>query len=289
MESEKQFQEFLKSKPLKPNLSDFDLTEEHIKELEKHEKSNYWLEKIIDFIIFAIILSVFIYFLHDNDFFYFALIGIFFYTVAVQMILDYLAKWISRKSISDLILDLRKSKNITTIFNRLKSYNLAILKYNEEINRYERVISRGIHRYWLALNPIEFENAVADLFMDKGWNVRKTPSTRDGGVDLFIEKDGLNAIVQCKTYKKVIGPNVVRELYGTMVAHNAKRAFLSAPGGFSDTARQFCKNKPITLLDIDELTKMFYDFDNYTPHVIESITSIDDAIKLLKKQLRKRF
>lgn len=289
MESEKQFQEFLKSKPIKPNLSDFDLTEGQIKELEKYKKSCYWQEKIIDFIIFGIILSVFVYFLHDNEFFYFALLWLLLVTLMIQMLLNYFVKEISGKNISNLILELRKSKNITTIFNRLKSYNLAILNYNAEINRYERVISRGIHRYWLALNPLEFENAVADLFMDKGWNVRKTPSTRDGGVDLFIEKDGINAIVQCKTYKKVIGPNIVRELYGTMVAYSAKRAFLAAPGGFSDTARQFCKNKPITLLDIDELTKMFYDFDNYTPHVIESITSIDDAIKLLKKQLKKRF
>jgi hypothetical protein len=100
-----------------------------------------------------------------------------------------------------------------------------------------------------------------------------------------LEKDGIKAIVQCKTYKKVLGPNAARDLYGTMTAQNVSHAYLAAPGGFSSATKSFCEGKPITLLDLDGLSKMFYPFENYTPHWIDSAKSMDDIRKGINKHI----
>lgn len=52
-----------------------------------------------------------------------------------------------------------------------------------------------------AMNPLDFEHAVAQKFRDQGFEkVQVTPSMGDGGIDIFMEKAGKRYGVQCKKY-----------------------------------------------------------------------------------------
>lgn len=101
-----------------------------------------------------------------------------------------------------------------------------------------------------ALSPADFEAYVAHLFRRKGYQVQLRGRSGDLGVDLvLISPQGKRAIVQCKRYRKQVGPDVVRELYGTLMHEQVAHAFLVTTADISDSARQWAQGKPITLVD----------------------------------------
>jgi restriction system protein len=106
-----------------------------------------------------------------------------------------------------------------------------------------------------ALQPYEFEQYVADLFRQKGYRVKLHGRRGDNGVDLRLtQPNGKEAIVQCKRYRKSIGPDIVRELYGTLMHERVSHAFLVTTADISDAARAWAQGKPMTLIDGRTLT-----------------------------------
>jgi restriction system protein len=101
-----------------------------------------------------------------------------------------------------------------------------------------------------ALSPRAFEHFVGELFERRGYTVEVRGRAGDLGVDLALSRaDGRRAIVQCKRYRHQVGPDVVRELFGTMVHERAFHGFLVTTAEISDAARQWAADKPITLID----------------------------------------
>lgn len=101
-----------------------------------------------------------------------------------------------------------------------------------------------------ALNPGAFERYVAALFRRRGYTVRVRGRSGDHGVDLELTRaDDRRAIVQCKRYRNPIGPDIVRELFGTMIHEGAHHAFLVTTAEVSPAAREWAANKPMTLID----------------------------------------
>jgi restriction system protein len=101
-----------------------------------------------------------------------------------------------------------------------------------------------------ALSPRAFEHFVGELFERRGYTVEVRGRAGDLGVDLAIRRpDGRLAIVQCKRYRHQVGPDIVRELFGTMVHERAFHGFLVTTAEISDAARHWAADKPITLID----------------------------------------
>jgi hypothetical protein len=105
----------------------------------------------------------------------------------------------------------------------------------------------------MTLPPREFEMVVRNLFIQAGYQADTTPITGDQGVDLFLYKGGLKAVVQCKRYKGTVGQPVVRDLYGSMLHYQASEAYLVTTGNISNPARDWAQGKPIHLIDGFEL------------------------------------
>ena len=74
-----------------------------------------------------------------------------------------------------------------------------------------------------AISWREFEMLVGQFFREKGYKVNETAEGADGGVDLHLTADDSKTyLVQCKHWKASKVPvNVVRELYGVMMAKHA--------------------------------------------------------------------
>lgn len=101
-----------------------------------------------------------------------------------------------------------------------------------------------------ALDPTAFERYVAGLFRRKGYRVHMRGGSGDAGVDLeLVSALGRRAIVQCKRYQSTIGPDVVRELYGTMIHERVLHAFLVTTADISASGREWARGKPMTLID----------------------------------------
>lgn len=100
------------------------------------------------------------------------------------------------------------------------------------------------------LNPYDFERYVANLFRSKGYKVQLRGRSGDAGVDLMLtQPGGKKAIVQCKRYRRPIGPDIIRELYGTLMHERVAHAFLVTTADISDSAREWAQGKPMTLVD----------------------------------------
>jgi restriction system protein len=90
----------------------------------------------------------------------------------------------------------------------------------------------------------QFEELVADLMQDKGFDVKLTPATRDGGADILAtRKLGTGEelyLVDAKKYKKTrkIGVEKVRTLYGLLTHRKATKAMLVTTTSFTKDARE---------------------------------------------------
>lgn len=105
----------------------------------------------------------------------------------------------------------------------------------------------------IELNPFEFEHLVANLFAQMGLESKLTRSSRDGGVDCVAFDPrpvlGGKVVIQAKRYRNTVGVSAVRDLYGTMINEGANKGILVTTSGYGPDAFDFCKDKPIELVD----------------------------------------
>lgn len=94
------------------------------------------------------------------------------------------------------------------------------------------------------LGSRKFEELVARLFADRGYEVSLTKSTRDGGYDILAHvNDGICSflvLAECKRYSpnNKVGVEVVRGLYGVTERHRANQGLIITSSFFSRDAQQ---------------------------------------------------
>ena len=128
------------------------------------------------------------------------------------------------------------------------------------------------------MDPFAFEAFIAqEIFVPRGYTVQNTQDVKDGGVDLLvIDGAGTTSIVQCKRYKHTVGEPFVRDLYGTLIHDRADHAYLFATSDISAEAREFAADKPITLIDGDELIQLLKQGSSVNPETFDLLSDITD-------------
>jgi len=111
------------------------------------------------------------------------------------------------------------------------------------------------------LSPRKFEELVADMWRNQGFDVTLTPSTRDGGMDVIaVQRNGVGTmmiIVECKKYaaSNKVGVEIVRGLYGVVEQKRATRGIIATTSYFTKGVQDFRNDVPfrIGLADFDDL------------------------------------
>jgi HJR/Mrr/RecB family endonuclease len=99
----------------------------------------------------------------------------------------------------------------------------------------------------------DFEELVAELLRDQGFEVHLTSPTRDKGRDIlaFTHKGPITllTLIEAKKYRKdrPVGIHLVRQLYGTFCNEQASSAMLVTTSHFSPEAKQFVQKYPYQL------------------------------------------
>ena len=114
------------------------------------------------------------------------------------------------------------------------------------------------------LSSREFEELVAELFRQQGFDVELTQETRDDGCDVIATKNigGLPfmLLIECKKYAREhpVGVSLVRSLLGVQTDRKANKAVLVTTSRFTKPARQFAERQQhmISLVDFDDLMQM---------------------------------
>ena len=101
----------------------------------------------------------------------------------------------------------------------------------------------------------QFELLAGEAFRRQGYAVEETGlGGTDGGIDLFLRKDGQTTLVQCKQWQnRQVGVKVVREMYGLLLHHRAAAVKIVALGNYTPDARRFAQGKPVELIHGGEL------------------------------------
>lgn len=104
----------------------------------------------------------------------------------------------------------------------------------------------------------QFEELVGEAYRRQGYTVLENEGAGpDGGVDLWLRKDGNRYLVQCKQWKTLkVGVKVVREMFGLVAAHQAAGAIIISSGMFTQEAKTFARNKPLDLVEGQQLAAM---------------------------------
>ncbi|MGW1884416.1 restriction endonuclease [Streptomyces sp. NPDC001970] len=112
------------------------------------------------------------------------------------------------------------------------------------------------------MDPIAFENLVADLFRAMGMQAVTTQRSNDGGVDVDALDPtpirGGKITVQVKRYRNTVPPAAVRDLYGTMQDAGANKGVLVTTSRFGPGSHTFANGKPLELISGTELVDLLH-------------------------------
>jgi len=113
-----------------------------------------------------------------------------------------------------------------------------------------------------ALNALQFEREVADLYRALGSNVRHDVAVAGNQIDVLVTEETspgspLTRIVECKAYSSPVGPEPVRSFAAISSFLRERRladlATIVAASGFSQYAREMAQEFSIELLEIADL------------------------------------
>jgi stress response protein SCP2 len=107
------------------------------------------------------------------------------------------------------------------------------------------------------IDPYEFEGLVAQLAEAMGHVARRTQRTRDHGVDVVVESNGLldrgTIVISVKRCARTVGPDHVRALHSVVQQEGAMKGILITTSGFGPESRRIAADKPLELVDGQQL------------------------------------
>ncbi|MFJ6724444.1 restriction endonuclease [Streptomyces sp. NPDC091281] len=113
-----------------------------------------------------------------------------------------------------------------------------------------------------AMDPLAFEELVADLFRAMGMQAVTTQRSGDGGVDVDALDPtpirGGTIVVQVKRYRATVPPTAVRDLYGTVQDTGANKGVLVTTSRFGPGSHTFASGKPLELISGTELVDLLH-------------------------------
>ena len=111
----------------------------------------------------------------------------------------------------------------------------------------------------------QFEVLTRDLlqkeFGTSGCKVEVTRASRDLGVDAIVfDEDPIRGgkfMIQAKRYNNLVPVSAVRDLFGTVMNEGAVKGILVTTSYYGPESLEFVKNKPLTLINGEELMYLF--------------------------------
>ena len=101
----------------------------------------------------------------------------------------------------------------------------------------------------------------AAILEQKGYLVKKTPRSRDGGIDLIgsmTDEVGITQelYIQCKDHARPVGVEVVRELIGVIPVEGNVIPVLASPSGVTSDARKIAEARHVEIWDEERLAEL---------------------------------
>ncbi|MFC1869651.1 restriction endonuclease [Chloroflexota bacterium] len=120
------------------------------------------------------------------------------------------------------------------------------------------------------ITPRQFEELIAELFHDFGFDIELTQATRDGDRDIVAIYEAANIktkyLIECKRYKSTtkVSLAIVQRLYGVKMSEAANKAILVTTSSFSKPANQFASSHvwDLDLKGYDDIIQWVDDYNS---------------------------
>ncbi|PWY28866.1 restriction endonuclease [Vibrio vulnificus] len=144
------------------------------------------------------------------------------------------------------------------------------------------IASQGTTAALNNLSWLEFESYIGEFFKQQGYDVKQAFSQKpDGGVDIWMRKDGQLTLVQCKHWKaRKVGIQILREMYAVMIEHNASKMIIVTSGDFTSEAIKYALDKRLWLINGGELVHMIEQVRNRPTEQAVEVTPPKSATPL---------
>ena len=117
----------------------------------------------------------------------------------------------------------------------------------------------------------QFEELIAEILAGYGWQVQLTPSTKDGGYDLFAVTKNIAGVetswlIECKRYRedRPVGIDIARALYGVKSDLKVANAMLATTSRFTKGVKAFKASRyDLQLKDYEGILEWI---NQYQPH-----------------------
>jgi len=107
----------------------------------------------------------------------------------------------------------------------------------------------------------EFELYCAELLEKQGFEeVVPTKKSRDFGVDIFADKDGISYAIQCKCYSDTVGIKAIQEVYAGRDFYDCMVGVVMTNQYFSKPAREFAAKLNVLLWDGDYISWLIREY-----------------------------
>ena len=148
------------------------------------------------------------------------------------------------------------------------------------------------------LHPNQFEDLVAILFKELGYEVHQTPYSNDGGKDIILKKGNEKFLVECKRYSSsnTVDIKTMREFFGVVISEKASGGIFVTTSDFNKSAIEFSLKNKIELINHAKLISMLKEIypEKYDSKIVrvmclecEDIVEFDLASSIIKKECRK--
>ena len=116
----------------------------------------------------------------------------------------------------------------------------------------EQEEKRKNKEFWFGLNGLDTEKELDKVFKKLGFKIETTPPSNDEGIDHVLNGE---IVVQTKNQKKGVGRPDLQRFWGSWKDFHKKGIFVSIHG-FSNNCREFVRDKPILLFDVNDVIEM---------------------------------
>ena len=106
--------------------------------------------------------------------------------------------------------------------------------------------------FWFGLNGLDTEKELNKVFEKLGYKTELTPPSNDEGIDHVLNGE---IVVQTKNQKNKVSRPDLQRFWGSWKDSHKKGIFVSIHG-FSENCKEFVKDKPILLYDLDDVIGM---------------------------------
>ena len=138
----------------------------------------------------------------------------------------------------------------------LRQARISQVNYEDAIRQHKQLVDllksrryQLVHTDWRSLRGVPFEDFVAEIFEELGYDVEKTKASGDQGVDLIVRGKGKVTAVQLKGYGGSVGNKAIQEVYAGKAFYQCNDCLAVTNSHFTSGAIKLARSVGCKLID----------------------------------------